>query len=195
MSDIKPTNDFFSRRSIRNKGFDYKHPGFYFVTICSFERCCIFGCVQQNKIVLSEMGSLVHKFWREIPTLNTHVQLDEFVIMPNHLHGILHFSDEHLALSPTEGVAVPRPYIRWQRQQINSTKAGSLQTIIRSFKAACTKAARHQFLTDRVWQRGYFEHIIRREATLLKIRQYIRDNPTKWQLDELFAKEEGRAKP
>jgi REP element-mobilizing transposase RayT len=103
---------------------------------------------------------------------------------------------------PSRRTELFKAYGRTQRQlffrvpycslrQINSTKPGSLQTIIRSFKGACTKGARFHHLADRVWQRGYHEHIIRKEASLMKIRQYIRDNPTKWQRDELFVHDTG----
>jgi putative transposase len=184
MNFNEPTKNFFSRRSIRIKDFDYRTPGYYFVTICSYEKRCHFGRARQGHIELSEIGIMIQFLWELIPMQYRHVELDEFVIMPNHLHGILRFSDRHLASNPTEGMAVPCPYSNSRR--INSTEPGSLQTVIRSFKGACTKGVRLELLADRIWQRGYHEHIIRKEASLMKIRQYIRDNPIKWHLDELF---------
>jgi putative transposase len=189
MNFDEPSKNFFSRSSIRIKDFDYGNPGYYFVTICSYEKRCLFGRARQGLIELSDIGIMIQFLWENIGILNRHVELDEFVIMPNHLHGILRLSDQHRASNPTEGMAVPCPYS--SSRQINSTKPGSLQTIIRSFKGACTKGARFHHLADRVWQRGYHEHIVRKEASLMKIRQYIRDNPTKWQRDELFVHDTG----
>src|SRR5579883_2147805 len=172
---------FRSRKSVRLKDFDYGVAGYYFVTICSHNKVCILGKVDSDSVRLSTLGEIVRDNWLKIADLNVHVILDEYVIMPNHLHGILRFNES--TISKQTGCE------KHQDSRINLTVPGSLPTIIRSFKSACTKAAQEELGIVRIWQRGYFEHVIRSEVSLLKIRQYICDNPIKWHLDELYVGE------
>jgi putative transposase len=125
---------------------------------------------------LSALGQLIQRCWLKIPELNDHIELDEFVLMPNHLHGILRFEKSVVAQESTP---------KFRSHRINLTTPGSLPTVIRSFKAAVTKISQRELQIQRIWQRGYFEHVVRTEDALFKIRQYIQDNPTKWDLDEL----------
>ena len=146
------------RKSLRLSHYDYASPGAYFVTVCAHDRACLFGTVNDGAVQLSEAGKIVERVWQDLPTHYRNFSLDEFVIMPNHIHGVL--------IIDREG---GRP----------------LSDLMRAFKAFSTREIKAQRLTNgAVWQRGYYEHVVRDEGDLTTIRQYIRDNPMKWDLDE-----------
>ncbi len=147
------------RKSPRVQGYDYSQPGFYFVTICSRDRKCVFGTVGLEYVKLSELGALVSSCWSELPTWFPSVALYEYVVMPNHFHGIVEIIESKHAL----------------------------KDIVGSFKSAVTRRARERGLIERedLWQRKYYDHVIRSERALTNIREYIRNNPIKWHLDEL----------
>lgn len=166
------------RRSIRLKNYDYSQPGAYFITICTHNRQCLFGEIVNGEMVLNEYGEIAKQCWLEIPVHFPHVQLDEFVIMPNHVHGIIIVGSRHAL---TLQIAVPPQQI----EQFGKPTHGSIPTIIRSYKSACTKQINiiHQSPANPVWQRNYYEHIIRNENELDSIREYIINNPLKWSFD------------
>jgi putative transposase len=146
-----------ARRRLRLAEFDYAQPGFYFVTICTERRRCILGEVIEAGVVLSPIGTLVQQVWRSIDNHHSRVQLDEFVVMPNHLHGIVQLSDGTVTLA----------------------------NVIGTFKSLSTKTVNALRATPcaRLWQRSYHEHVIRDESALERIREYIVNNPAKWHLD------------
>lgn len=146
------------RRSIRLKGYDYSQAGAYFVTICTQNRACLFGEVVGGDLRLNDAGTIARQCWLEIPIHFPNTELDEFVIMPNHVHGII-----VLVEPPTR----------------------SIPTIIGSFKSATTKRINEYRSTPGtpVWQRSYYEHVIRDDESLNRIQKYIRNNPVKWTLD------------
>lgn len=152
-------------RSIRLKNYDYSTPGVYFVTICSSRRQNIFGIIRDAKIVPSTLGRIIELEWAEIPRHFPSIVLDAFMLMPNHLHGIL---------------VANRP-----RAEASSaaTKPPSLSHVIQSFKSRAWRAAAQAGLQRPFWQRNYFEHIVRSGRSLTKIQQYIWDNPIMWQFD------------
>ena len=151
------------RRSIRLRGYDYSRPGAYFVTICANTH--LFGRVRAGEMVVSEFGAIARDCWTSIPDHFSHVRLDAFVVMPDHVHGILMLRDY-----PSRTSAIGR------------IRAGSLGTIVRSFKSVV--AARINLLRGArvggIWQRNFFDEIIRTEADLDRARQYIKDNPARW---------------
>lgn len=163
------------RRSIRYPGFDYSSHGAYFITISAHHRRCLFGQVEQDRVRLNATGKIVESCWDEIPQHFSQARLDYFVIMPNHFHGIiLLVGAQHAAPFP-DGHASP----------VGRLQADSLAAIIRSFKAASTRAIN---LTQGapgapLWQRNYFERIIRDEDELCRTREYIDSNPARWALD------------
>ncbi len=173
------------RRSIRLKGWDYRTPAAYFVTICTHDRAPLFGRVVDGDMVLNAFGEIVWACWREIPEHFPHVELDAFVVMPNHVHGIifivdvvgsLHAGATHVGAthaSPLRGDAPRGP------------ASGSLGAIVGSFKSAVTQRINALRNTPGapVWQRNYYEHIIRTERALNAIRRYIAENPLRWHLD------------
>ena len=138
------------RRSIRLREFDYAGAGAYFVTICTIQRTCLFGEIVEGEMRLSSLGLLVEEIWRETPLLRPNITLDAFVVMPNHLHGIIVIGDE----TTQEGIG---SRLRSPAQTLGAT--------LRGFKAAATKRARRP-----LWQCNYYEHIIRDDRSLERIR-------------------------
>jgi putative transposase len=192
------------RRSIRLKEYDYTSPGWYYVTICTHQQACLFGDIKNGRMVLSPIGKIARKYWLEIPDHFKYVELDEFVIMPNHVHGIIiinnhagndgrgandNHSDHDICIgddhrrgvrsnAPTNNNKNPYNYFA----QI-SPQSGTLGVIIRSYKTSVTRWCRKNVNDPFKWQRNFYEHIIRNERELYEIRKYIRNNPAKWELD------------
>lgn len=164
-------NPHYRRSSIRLPWWDYSQAGWHFVTVCTKDRRCVLGEIVEGKVVLSPAGLVVEEEWQRTATIREHVSLDEFVIMPNHLHGILVFTGGAEKTSHRDV----------------STKANlkphSLGSIIGQFKSVCTKRIRGTGFGPFGWQPRLYEHIIRDESSLETIRQYIVEDPVKWELD------------
>ncbi|MCQ4574443.1 MAG: hypothetical protein NOU37_04285 [Candidatus Brocadiales bacterium] len=169
------------RRSIRLKGYDYSRKGAYFVTICTQKKTCLFGDIEDRNMVLNAIGQIVENCWEEIPKHFDNVKLDVFVIMPNHLHGIIVLPNDQ-QLHERRGTACRAPTI----ESYGKPVVRSLPTIIRSLKSSVTKYVNQLRRTpgSHVWQRNYYEHVIRNEDDLNEIREYVMNNPLKWELDE-----------
>jgi putative transposase len=151
------------RRSTRLKGYDYSQPGVYFITICTWQHACILGDVHDGEMYLNPFGRAVSKVWQGLPKYYPYVILGEFCVMPNHVHAIINLTDDH-----------------------SSHKRHGLSEIVRAFKSFSTRqinTIRKTFVGP-VWQRNYYEHIIRNEEALQKIIQYIRSNPFNWDHDQ-----------
>jgi len=172
-----PQNRELNRHSIRIPGYDYTQWGGYFVTVCSWQHLPRFGEITEGEMTVNEVGQRVRACWEAIPAHFPSVELDEFVVMPNHVHGILlikqHPSDAPFSGAPGNAESFGRPV------------AGSLPTILRSFKAAATREFRTVLARPELtlWQRNYYEHVVRDEDALNRIRQYIIDNPARWEFD------------
>ena len=160
------------RRSIRLKGYDYAQEGAYFVTLCSHRRELLFGEIIKERIRLSEMGEIVRDEWLRTMEVRKNVDMDAFIVMPDHLHGIILITDQ--LVRATRRVAPTRrgPELR----------SGSLGAIIGQFKSVSAKRVNKYRRTsgNAVWQRNYYEHIIRDEGDLNRIRGYILNNPLQW---------------
>ena len=180
-------SDRRSRRSIRLTGYDYSRAGAYFVTVCTHDRTLLFGEIANGEMRLNDSGRLVHEIWDGLPEHYLHVDLDAFVIMPNHIHGIIF-------LTPGSGVMgtgmngddVSNSGSGGSRAGLKPapTRHG-LPEVVRAFKTFSARRINEyrQTLGTAVWQRNYYEHIIRNECDLNRIRQYIIDNPAKWPED------------
>ena len=168
--------DIHHRRSIRLSGYDYARAGAYFVTVCSQNRECVFGEVVDGSIQLSEWGRIIRGEWLRTRSVRSNVQLDAFIVMPNHFHGIVVINGY------VRGTARRAPTM----ERFGQPVSGSLPTIIRAFKSATTKRINQLRGTPsmRVWQRNYYEHVVRNENDLIKIRQYIERNPIRWEDDK-----------
>ena len=188
--------DRHRRRSIRLKGYDYAQAGAYFVTLCTQDRLCLFGEVVDGEMRLNAWGEIARQCWADIPSHFPRVELDTFVIMPNHMHGIIilmkdtmvgarHAVPQRDTAHQRHVVPQPQPPYIGQRERFGQPVAGSLATIMRSYKSAVTKrlnALRGTAGTP-VWQRNYYEHIIRNDRALIAIREYILNNPIQWAVD------------
>jgi len=151
----------------------------YFVTICAHERRMLFGEIQDDKVKLSEVGRVIREEWLRTPQVRAAVELDEFVVMPNHFHAIVIFT--HTALVGAHCVRPASPQPRPNDGGARSAPlrpAQSLGSLVAGFKSAVTHRCGQP-----VWQRNYFEHIIRDEHGLEKIGDYIASNPFRWSLD------------
>lgn len=176
------------RRSIRLKRYDYSLPGTYFVTLISHGRVCLFGDIEDGKINLNSIGKLVVECWLSIPKNFSNARLDELILMPNHLHGIIIICD---SLGKGEAFAeifkstVDTNLVNASPLRPIGTQQGSLGAIIQNFKSVSTRMVNQKYFEagNKIWQRNYFERIIRNDRELNAIRQYIRDNPNNWKLD------------
>ena len=165
-----------NRHSIRLRDYDYTQAGAYFVTICSWSRECLFGDVIDGKIQFNEYGQIVQECWDAIPEHFIGIKLENHIVMPNHVHLII------LIVENGRGMACHAPTDR----QFGKPISNSLSTIIGSFKSAVTKRINQIRNTPNVpvWQRNYYEHIIRNEDELNRIQEYIINNPLQWADDE-----------
>jgi putative transposase len=156
------------RRPLRLKSHDYVG-GWYFVTICTGRNQMLFGEIEDGQMKLNPVGKIVEEEWLQSAKLRMDLELDVFVIMPNHVHGIL-------ALTGMRAGQRPAPTTEMR------IRAGSLGSVISQFKGACTKRIK-KVMDQEIWQRGFYDRIIRNEAELTRIRNYIQNNPLKWELN------------
>jgi len=185
---MKYNPDIHRRRSIRLKPYDYGQAGAYFITICAYERTCLFGNVTDGVMQPNIFGKIVNDCWEEIPIHYPNAINGISVVMPNHFHGIIHVGAQHAVPSiPSEHSDKRARHAVPLREQFGKPIPDSIPTIVRSFKSAVTK--RINQLRDNqgapVWQRNYYEHVIRNENEYKQIAEYIVDNPRKWQEDSL----------
>ncbi len=179
------------RQSIRLEGHNYSSPGWYYVTICAQNRRCLFGEIQAGEMKLNELGNIVKKEWLKTTKIRKYVNLDEYQIMPNHFHGIVAIKNDVGAYCHTPDgsnnkyESEPQSGLCNKPLHCQSPSMG-LGAIIRGFKSACTKQINQlQNISGRsIWQRNYYDHIIRNKTDLGKIRRYIKNNPARWGEDE-----------
>lgn len=183
------------RRSIRLKGYDYSQAGAYFVTIVTWRRECLFGEVVDGVMNLNRHGHVVRDAWFDLKNHYRHVELGEFVIMPNHAHGIIVLIDDRRGGSSSLGetIASDADLSGIDPMQTNQTRPyvkpiprHGLPEIVRAFKSFSAKRINRLLRTDGipVWQRNYYEHIIRNEREMDNITKYIETNPSRWNDDD-----------
>jgi len=181
---MKHNPDKHHRKSMRLKDYDYSAAGAYFVTICSHNRDCIFGDINNGKMYLSEFGDILESEWLQSQEIRKEVELDIYQVMPNHFHAIVFISDlpeNRIHRVDTDAVgANGRSPLRHPRM-----RPKSLSSLMAGYKSAVTSKINQLRKTPgvQVWQRNYWDRIIRNEKELFKIRQYIINNPLKWELD------------
>ena len=168
---------FRKRKLNRLKEYDYSKTGYYFITLCTKDGIEYFGKIENEKIILNQFGKVVENCWNSIPNFYEDVEIDEFIIMPNHVHGILIIQED--GNKRTEQCSVPT----------NNTNAdaryGLLSKVIKSFKNAVTKKIHQELHADDFqWQRSFYDHVIRNEQSLYQIHSYIVNNPLKWELEK-----------
>jgi REP element-mobilizing transposase RayT len=172
------------RQSIRLRGFDYSSPGAYFVTIVTCNRELLFGEVVNGEMRPNEYGGLASACWAETPVHFSNVVADLHVVMPNHVHGVVIIDSK-----------IDRPAKPEDDPAGFRVLPGSLPAIVRSYKAAVSKRINvlRESIAGTVWQRNYYEHIVRDRGSFDAIRQYIRDNPRTWAMDPENPEVAGRA--
>jgi putative transposase len=175
----------YHSRSRRLTGWDYASPGVYFVTICTQGHRCWFGEVKDGRMVLNKLGQIAEMYWREIPIHHDNVLIDAFVIMPNHVHGIILIPDSEN--TPDLYVATSLRGVQQSDTEYFSAispKQGSLSTIICGDKSTVTKKIHADLNPMFAWQARFYDHIIRTEPDHENLRWYISRNPANWHNDE-----------
>jgi len=180
---MKYNPDTHRRRSIRLRNYDYSQAGAYFVTICTQHRECLFGEITDGIMRLNAAGNIVVDQWMKTGDIRKEIELDVCTVMPNHFHGIAVLTDSKRTALHGKGTARRAP----TAERFGKPVSGSIPTIVRAFKSAVTKHINilRGIPGMKLWQRNYWEHIIRNETELHRIREYISNNPARWQEDAL----------
>ena len=177
LTPMKYDPNIHHRRSIRLPGYDYRQSGAYFVTICAYQRQCLFGDIVNGQMILNQSGMVVADEWQKSALIRREIKLDAWVVMPNHFHGIV-------IINNNVGANGRSPLHNGSPVRI---KPQSLSSLMAGFKSITTKKI--NILRDapgiKLWQRNYYEHIIRNQDAMDKIRQYIINNPVSWEIDQL----------
>ncbi len=186
-----------NRKNIRFEEWDYADSGWYFITICMKDHQCAFDEIQNGELVLNAFGKIVQQCWEDIPKHFENVGLDEFIVMPNHVHGIIVIEKNnhpHMDAPIRTNVGTqfgnnqhPRRDMPWHvptNRKFSNPEKGSLSMIINHFKGAVTRWCKNNEHSHFSWQPRFYDHIIRDQKSLDKIRQYIHFNADKWDSDE-----------
>lgn len=192
--------DQHHRRSIRLQNWDYASAGAYFVTICVKNRECVFGDIVDAEMRLNTLGNIVAEYWQDLPQYFPRIELDAFVVMPNHAHFVVWLNppdDARVEMGDVRAQwnCAPTPHAPATRAPTETTspigkrftvdkQRPMLGQVVRAFKAATTRLIRQSGSDGFAWQRNYYEHIIRDERALEGVRKYILDNPANWAGDE-----------
>lgn len=173
------------RHTIRLTDYDYSQNGFYFVTVCCQDKICRFGKVKECEVVLNDAGKIARDEWLKTPLLRPNIELGEFIIMPNHMHGIIVINDNFVGtncIRPAMGV------LDTPLQREFKSPSQTLGSILRGYKSAVTKQVKQLYSISeiRLWQRNYYEHIIRNEVSYNNISDYIVNNPYNWMSDDYY---------
>lgn len=201
------------RRSIRLHGYDYSQPGAYFVTMCVQKRECLFGKIVGGKTILNDAGKMIEKWYVELMKKYPHIKCDEHIVMPNHFHAIIFIVGADLRVCPQikpssqtgehtgsplreqlpsqTGEHIGSPLRRETNLKTNARNCINLLVIVQWFKTMTTNEYIRNVKTygwpcfaGKLWQRNYYDHIGRDEKELYTVRQYIRNNPLNWDVDE-----------
>lgn len=187
MSSSKFDSKKHHRRSIRVQGYDYASARAYYVTIVTYQRDCLFGKIENEEMLLNDFGLIAEECWIAIPEHFPKVELGAYVIMPNHVHGIIVIRADVPPSNPgmieegRRGATLLRPY---EDQRKINVQPGSLGAIVRSFKSVVSYRLNKEHNVTGIWQRSYYEHIIRDEKDLQNKTDYIEANPMLWDEDD-----------
>jgi len=178
---VKSFGNKYRIESSRLKDWDYSIPWWYYVTICTKHFRNWFGDVKDGQKILNDLGKIVEEEWLRTKDIRSNVELDYYVIMPNHFHGNIIIMDVE-----TSRRDVSKENETGQRPVSTQLKPNSLGSIIGQFKSICTKRIHKLGYLQFQWQPRFYDHIIRNENDLRRIRNYIQNNPLKWELDEYY---------
>jgi putative transposase len=186
--------DRHHRRSIRLQGYDYSTPGAYFITICVQRRMCLFGAVVNDQLRLNDAGQMIQACWEQLPQRFPTLALDTYVVMPNHFHAIAILVGAPLVGAQDAQGAQNTPITRSASRR-GAEGPLTIGDIAGAFKSITTNHYIHGVqesgwnpFEKRLWQQNYWEHIIRDDTALGRIRSYIQTNPTRWSDDQLHPK-------
>ena len=208
MTDNADVPSISKRKSIRLVDFDYTQPNSYFVTICTHNRACLFGRIVNDVMYPNEFGNIACYIWEKIPSHFPNTVLDEWVVMPNHVHGIVSIVDSDSSSQATHAPplrqdidltanstttpispvgarhASPEPG-RERSGKFAGTRSRSISAVVGSYKSAVSRKIGeiHRISDGTIWQRTYHDHVIRNQAALDRIRRYIKENPARWAKD------------
>jgi len=187
---MKYSPDIYHRRSIRLKGYDYSQAGLYFITICTQNRLCLFGEIENGDMQLNDAGIMIEHQWQELIYRFDNIKLHEFIVMPNHFHGIIECVG--VPLVGTQNVEQPPTMGQPQTGQPQGI-APTVGDAVGAFKSITTneyirgvKNNGWSRFNKKLWQRNYYEHIIRDEKSCYQILEYVQTNPLKWQDDKYY---------
>lgn len=169
----------FNRHSIGLRDFDYSQVNWFFITICTFKMQSFFGGIKDDMMSLNELGIIVDDEWNKTKSIRQNVELDSYVIIPNHLHGILII--DKMITSRSNNIQNSN---RANQRFAPTLQPNSLGSILGQFKSMVTKRIRNTGLNSFKRHRNYYEHIIRNEKELHGIRKYIQENPLKWEYEK-----------
>jgi len=181
--------DRYRIKTARLKFWDYASWGGYFITICVKDHKNMFGNIENGQMVLNELGKQATNFWNILPEHFSHVHIDEYVFMPNHMHGIIMIQSQHenksaIKIDAINGVSTNSDSYGVIPSDKNPMLNNSLSTIIRWYKGRTTYEINKLIPKKFQWQARFYEHVIRNEADLHRVREYIVNNPLSWELDE-----------
>ena len=173
--------NFEGRRSIRIPDYDYSEPGYYFVTICVKNRQCTFGYMEDGKMVLSRFGYIARREWRQTIKSRRYISPDAFIVMPNHVHAIVH-------IKVGRGMARHAPTVNSSvvpGRKFAQPQGNTLSSIVGSFKSAVSKCINRlgDASDESLWQRNFYERIVWTDEGLANTRDYIRLNTLRWHVD------------
>lgn len=185
--------EFHHRRSIRLKEYDYSQAGTYFVTVCAKDRACLFCSLKNAEVQPNQAGQMIMKWWSELPNKFHGVEVDEFIVMPNHIHGIIRIvgaeDNNHGGVVGADRCVCPDIKNKYPKKGEHT--GSPLHRMVQWFKTMTTNEyirgineQKWERFNGKLWQRNYYEHIIRDDREMNAIREYIRYNPLKWDEDE-----------
>jgi REP element-mobilizing transposase RayT len=171
------------------KGYDYSQAGMYFVTICVKKHICLFGKITNGKMMLNEYGQIAYNEWAKTSEIRPNVQLDAFIIMPNHIHGIIVITENdgggRGVLHTPHASHLPN-IIGCECNSPLRSPSNTIGAMVRGYKSAVTKQLNQLGFIDSIWQRSYWEHVIRNQQSHQRIANYVFNNPANWENDELY---------
>lgn len=181
----------FSRKPRRLQGYDYRNEGWNFIAICTKDRICYFGEIANDEMQLSDLGQIAYNYWLEIPNHSSYILLGEFIVMPNHVHGILGIDYRNNSVAPSDSDGAtelnnPDPNKNIYMSRL-SPKKNSISRVIGTYKAACTYMIRRITDIPFGWQPRFHDRIIRNQQEMLQIEYYIQENPLNWKDDANFS--------
>ena len=202
----------YKRRTIRLKEYDYTQAGMYFVTVCVQDKKCLFGDVENGEMLLNEAGRMIDKWWQKLPDKYDEITIDEYCIMPNHIHGIINNVGAIPCNRPNKECNIPNKENNRPNKKYNYTnykKGENMVSPVRKniipndyaglgkYVSWVKRMSTNEYIRNvknnnwllfdkRLWQRNYYEHIIQNEKDLYRIREYIMHNPAQWDKDEYY---------